>query len=320
MIRKLLTGFLVLVLAAAAAGFVIMREDDSRTSGGGALPVAAAGTPPQRQNGPPEATPSPLQDPATAISLDGRDAFGLRFKHPPRAGLVFDMRTGRVLWRRNPTGVLPIASLTKMMTALLVTERTKPKEKVLITRSALNATGSKVGLLPRNRHVPLESLLYGMLLPSGNDAAIALAIHVSHQEKDFVRLMNRRALKLGLLCTTYVSPHGLEPGNRSCAADLAVLARIDMKRRRIKRIVGKRQAVVRFPIKGHKLYLNTTNPLLKAGYRGTIGLKTGSNDQAGHCLVAVVQRGRRRLGVVLLHSPDTGQQARRLLNAAFRRR
>ena len=80
----------------------------------------------------------------------------------------------------------------------------------------------------------------------------------------------------------------------------------------------KAHAIVRFPIKGGKLYLNNTNPLLRMGYPGTIGLKTGDTDDAGHCLIAVVRRGPLTLGVVLLNSPNTQQQARTLLNRAFR--
>jgi D-alanyl-D-alanine carboxypeptidase len=115
-----------------------------------------------------------------------------------------------------------------------------------------------------------------------------------------------------------VSPHGLEPGNRSCVADLAALARIDLRKSRIAPIVRSAHAAVRFPIKGGKLYLNNTNPLLRMGYPGTIGLKTGDTDQAGHCLIAIVKRGPLTLGVVLLNSPNTQEQARKLFNTAFR--
>jgi D-alanyl-D-alanine carboxypeptidase len=96
------------------------------------------------------------------------------------------------------------------------------------------------------------------------------------------------------------------------------MARLAMKERRIRRLVGRKQVATRFPIKGGRLYVNSTNPLLRMGYRGTIGLKTGSTDEAGHCFVGIVRRGRRELGVVLLHSPDTGRQAKQLLDAAFR--
>jgi D-alanyl-D-alanine carboxypeptidase len=93
-----------------------------------------------------------------------------------------------------------------------------------------------------------------------------------------------------------------------------------MAKPRIARIVRKPSAKVRFPIKGGYLYVNSTNPLLRGRFRGTIGLKTGSTDKAGHCFIGVVRRGGRTLGVVLLHSPNTLAQAEKLLNAAFRLR
>ena len=99
--------------------------------------------------------------------------------HPPRAGLLFNLDTGQVLWQRNPFMRLRIASLTKMMTALLTVESAPPDAHVLVTRQAVDAAGSKVGVLPLGKHVRLESMLYGLLLPSGNDAAVALAQHVA---------------------------------------------------------------------------------------------------------------------------------------------
>ena len=254
-----------------------------------------------------------------AVSLQGTDSFRLAFKQPPRAGLVFDLGSGRVLWRRRPLRSMPIASLTKIMTALVVVDRARPRDQARITRAALRYSGSGVGLLPKGRHVSVESLLHGLLLVSGNDAAIALAGHVAGSERRFVRLMNARARALGLGCTRFVSAHGLERGNRSCAADLAAMARLAMGQARIARVVRKRSAAVRFPIKGGRLYLNNTNPLLRLRYPGAIGLKTGYTDEAGRSFVGVVRRGRRRLGVVLLHSPDPARQARKLLGTAFRK-
>src|SRR5581483_3049375 len=120
------------------------------------------------------------------------------FKAPVRSGLLFDVSNGRVLWQRKPTWRLPIASLTKMMTALVVVSHARMSERVLITRDALRYSGSGVGLLPRGKRVPLLALLYGLLLPSGNDAAIALADHVAGTQGRFVRLMNERARQMHL--------------------------------------------------------------------------------------------------------------------------
>jgi D-alanyl-D-alanine carboxypeptidase len=243
----------------------------------------------------------------------------LTFHHPPRAGLLFDLDTGRVLWSLNATRVLPIASLAKMMTALLVVRQDSPDAPVLVTRNAVNAAGSKIGILPTGRRVRLETLLYGLLLPSGNDAAIALAEHTAGSVGRFVAEMNSEAARLHLGCTHYLSPDGLEDGNRSCAADLETLARLDLDQPLIARVAGSASAVQPLPIKGGKVWLYNNNPLLRYGYPGADGLKTGETEAAGLCLVGTARRGRVRLGVVLLHSPELGRQAELLLNAGFER-
>ena len=291
-------------------------------SGGG---PPAAQTPAQ-----PKAPPEPIQvangpivigpgPTPLAVKLKAPDLIRVPFHRPPRAGLLFDLDTGRVLWRRNPTRILPIASLTKMMTALLVVAGEPPGVRVRITKEARRAPGSRVGLLPKKKPVRLESLLYGLLLPSGNDAAHALAQKVSGNSRAFVTAMNDRAQKMNLGCTHFTSVDGfVDAGNHSCAIDLAALARAVLDQPRLARIVGARSVVLRFPTKGGKLYLFNNNPLLRTGYAGTIGVKTGYTDAAGHCLVAAVRRGGHRLGVVLLHSPDTNVQARKLLGRGFR--
>jgi serine-type D-Ala-D-Ala carboxypeptidase (penicillin-binding protein 5/6) len=296
------------VVAAALFGF---RNQDK--------PATPAEPAPVRGQQSPGATPSPgtaAPDPAQA-ALAGVDAFRLKFKDPPRAGLVFDVKTGEVLWRHNPLRRAPIASLTKIMTALLVVEQTSSRDEVRVPKDALNYTGSGVGLLPKGRHVTIEALLHGLLLPSGNDAAIALADVVGGSRAQFVAQMNEKADMLGLRCTHFASPSGIDDRDRSCAADLAVLARIAMTKTRIARIVRKAHAAVRFPIKGGKLYLNSTNPLLRMRYPGTIGLKTGDTNKAGHCLIAVVRRGGRTLAAIVLHSPNPQLQVRRLFAKAF---
>jgi serine-type D-Ala-D-Ala carboxypeptidase (penicillin-binding protein 5/6) len=258
--------------------------------------------------------PSPL-----AVKLAAPDLIRMPFHRPPRAGLLFDLDTGQVLWRRNPTRVLPIASLTKMMTALLVVAGEPPGARVRITKEARDAPGSRVGLLPKRKPVRVESLLYGLLLPSGNDAAHALAQKVAGTSRAFIVAMNAKAQQLNLGCTHFTSVDGfVDAGNHSCAVDLAALARAVLDQPRLARIVGARSAVLRFPTKGGKLYLFNNNPLLRTGYAGTIGVKTGFTDAAGHCLVAAVKRHGHRLGVVLLHSPDTNAQARKLLDRGFR--
>jgi D-alanyl-D-alanine carboxypeptidase len=254
-----------------------------------------------------------------AVQLSGPALVRMPFSHPPRAGLLFDVRSGRVLWRLDPTRRLAIASLTKMMTALLVVERRGPHERVKISARARQTGGSAVGVLPKRRKVQLEALLNGLLLVSGNDAAVALAQHTGGSVRGFVRMMNERARQLGLACTHYTSPHGLQDaGNHSCAADLGTLARADLHLRRIRRIVRRDRAIVKFPIRGGRLFLYNNNPLIRAGYRGVTGLKTGYTDRAGHSIVATARRGHVELGVVLLHAYNPPTQAERLLDRGFR--
>jgi D-alanyl-D-alanine carboxypeptidase (penicillin-binding protein 5/6) len=310
-------GVALAPVAVAVAGWVALSGDDEPRRSH-ALPVAVGATP-----GPPGAgaasEPSPLlrAEPTPEVPLSGVDSFHLRFRKPPRAGLVFDVGSGEVLWRRRPLQRLPIASLTKIMTALLVTERAGAEERVKITRAALRFRGSGLGVLKRGRRVRLETLLNGLLLISGNDAAIALAVHVAGSEGRFVRLMNDRARELGLRCTRFRDSHGLSGGNRSCPRDLAIMTRLAMDRRRITRIARRSQVSFRFPIKGRRLFLSGHNPLIRAGYPGAIGLKTGFTNRAGRCFVGVARRRGRTLAVVLLNSSNPMRHAPRLLDKGF---
>jgi len=270
----------------------------------------------QVANGP--VAPAPGPRPLAVDLANTADPIVVHFRHPPRSGLLFDLDTGGILWRRLPERILPLASLTKMMTALLVSESVTPRERVRIPRGRYYE-GSAVGVLPKGRRVKAETLMYGMLLPSGNDAARALAIHVAGSLRAFVAQMNQRASELGLRCTRFTTPDGIvDEGNHTCAVDLAALARAVLDTPWLAQIVATRSAIEPLPIKGGHVWLYNNNPLLRLGYPGTIGVKTGYTDLAGHCLVAAVRRRGHRIGLVLLHSPDTGRQATKLFNAAFR--
>jgi len=188
----------------------------------------------------------------------------------------------------------------------------------MITPQAVHFSGSGIGLLPLGKRVSVLTLLYGLMLPSGNDAAIALAQRVAGSQERFIALMNARARAMGLRCTHFTTVSGIvDRGNYSCAPDLALLAHAVLTQPLLGRIVGSSSAVVPLPIKGGKLYLFNNNPLYRLGYAGTDGVKTGLTNAAGHCLVAAVRRGRVWLGVILLHSANTGPQAETLLNAGF---
>jgi len=235
-----------------------------------------------------------------------------------KAGLLFDVRTGKVLWEHDPSRRLPIASLTKMMTALVVVTHSNPHAHVLITKQATDFSGSGVGLLPLGKRVPEISLLYGLLLPSGNDAAVALAQHVAGTQDRFISLMNATARRMGLRCTHYATVSGIvDKDNYSCPENLAVLAHAVLTQPLLHRIVGSPSAILRFPIKGGKLYLYNNNPLLMTGYPGADGVKTGFTTAAGLCLVATARQNGQWLGVVLLHSGNWLTQAETVLNAGF---
>lgn len=314
--RRWPLAFLLIAALAGSAVFALPRAGDQSPpaateaalpplTGEPPVPLAGGGT-----------VPTPL-----GVRLDGAggvDPVSPRFKRPPRAALLFDTDTGRVLWRRQETRPVPIASLTKLMTALVVADRVAPGDRVRITKTALDYGGSGVGVLPLGKRIGVTTMLHGLLLPSGNDAARALAIHTGGSLPGFVRLMNARARELGLTCSRFSSVDGLrDRGNRSCATDLAAIARAVLRTPRLARIVRRRQAALPFPIKGGRLFLYNSNPLLRQGYRGTTGMKTGYTDAAGRCLVATARRGQIRLGVILLDSPDPGRQAQQLLDRGF---
>jgi D-alanyl-D-alanine carboxypeptidase (penicillin-binding protein 5/6) len=319
--RNRIIGLSLSVLVIAGALIAVLslgggrsRNHDSATRHQGGSGRALAAT---------ARSPAGLLLAKPALTLSGVDTpagdpIQLEFRHPPRAGILFDLSTGRVLWQRNAHKRLEIASLTKMMTALLTVSSAPPGDHVLITKAAVNSSGSKVGVLPLGKHVRVETMLYGLLLPSGNDAAVALAEHISGSVGAFVARMNGEAAKLGMGCTRYSSPSGyFDKGNFSCAADLALLAHVVMAQPRIARVAHTYSAVLPFPIKGGKLYLYNNNPLLIYRYPGTTGLKTGFTLAAGRCLVATAERGGVRLGVVILNSNAPGVQAKQLLDRGF---
>jgi D-alanyl-D-alanine carboxypeptidase len=303
-----LTAALILVVFVQATGV-----------GAGGHPVTAAFVPHHTAPTSARTAPGIVR---TAVNTYGRTPAATQI-HPRvqgslRSGLLFDVRTGRVLWERHPDVPVPIASLTKMMTALVVIAHSKPNARVLITGQAVHFSGSGVGELPLGKHVQELALLYGLLLPSGNDAAIALAQHVAGTRGAFISMMNARAQRLGLRCTHFSTVSGIvDARNYSCSPDLAILAHAVLVQPTLRRIVAASTVELRFPIRGGKLWLVNNNPLLRIGYPGTDGVKTGYTTAAGPCLVVAARRGHAWLGAVLLHSSNPGAQAIQLFNDGF---
>ena len=319
--RRQRIGLALLCVAVVAIAVVLVTRSSSKKhphhGSGSTHTLATLTTPAPRLS----ADGFALAKPALTLSGLGKpaeDPIQLTFAHPPREGLLFNLKTGQVLWQHDPDLRVRIASLTKMMTALLTVKSAPPDAPVLVTKAAVDSAGSKVGVLPLHKHIKLETMLYGLLLPSGNDAAVALAQHVAGSVTAFVKRMNAEAARLGMGCTRYSSPSGyFNAGNFSCAADLAVLAHVDMEQERIAHIVRTYSAELPFPIKGGRLYLYNNNPLLIYKYPGTTGLKTGFTEEAGRCLVATAERHGVKLGVVVLNSDAPGTQAKQLLDRGF---
>lgn len=319
--RVLALGLLALAAVVVVAGAVALANRSNRSRRRSDSSAASALAKPVEKR--PALSPGGLVLSKPALALTGiatpsKDPIQLQFHEPPRAGLLFNLSTGQVLWQRNAYKRVRIASLTKMMTAFLTVKSSPSDAPVLITKQAIDTSGSKVGELPLGKHVRLETMLYGLLLPSGNDAAVALAQHVAGSIAAFVARMNQEAAKLGMGCTHYSSPSGyFNKENFSCAADLALLAHMDMAQPRIARVAGTYTKALPFPIKGGKLYLYNNNPLLIYHYPGVTGLKTGFTLEAGRCLVATAERDGVRLGVVVLDSNAPGTQAKQLLDRGF---
>ena len=211
------------------------------------------------------------------------------------AFILMEAGSGRVLASRNETQERSIASTTKIMTCLVALEHSELTEKVTVKREHLRE-GSSMYLL-EGETLTMEELLYGLMLPSGNDAAECIAAHCggSGGSAQFVRWMNEKAKALGMEHTSFANPSGLdEMGHSSCALDMARLAAYAMQNPTFARIVSTRTASV-----GTRTMTNH-NKLL-ASYSGCIGLKTGYTGDAGRTLVTCAERGGMRLVAVTLY-------------------
>jgi D-alanyl-D-alanine carboxypeptidase (penicillin-binding protein 5/6) len=232
------------------------------------------------------------------------------------AAILIDARTGQVLYSRNPHLVWPPASTTKIMTALVALEAAPLNASVVISPMVAHfREGSVVGL-PQGARIPLHDLLYGLLLPSGNDVALAVAEGVAGNVSTFVARMNEEARRLGATQTHFTSPHGLyNPDHYTTAYDLAVISRAAMMNPTFREIVRTRRWVLRPP--GGQVRLLWNHNRLLALYPGADGIKTGYVHQSGQTLVASATRGGWRLIAVLLHSGDLWGDAERLLSYGF---
>lgn len=223
------------------------------------------------------------------------------------AYMVYDMSNDQVLIDHNSVTQLAPASLTKLMTALLVFERADLDATVTI--EARDLVGGTAMGLTLGEEVTVTDLLWGMLVPSGNDAAMALARHVAGSVGEFVSLMNSRAAELGLAQSHFVNPHGLDAaGHVSSAADLLAVTKMLWAYPLFRAIVG----TASITQAGHALV--STNEWLTT-FPGAIGVKTGTTDAAGECLIAGVGRDGHTIMLVVMGSADRYRDAETLYHA-----
>jgi D-alanyl-D-alanine carboxypeptidase (penicillin-binding protein 5/6) len=252
---------------------------------------------------PPNGSPSPfishLSTPVDPMAIPKVDA---------SAAILIDPGTGQVLFQKSPEQARPVASLTKLMTALLVleTEAGRLDRKIRVHPDAVfhrgdYGGGSTLGLRSGER-VSVRGLLTGLLLGSANDAAEALAIEEAGSVSAFVEEMNARAKALGMSRTRFASPHGLDDRGRSSAADLMLLLREASKNPTFRGLIRRRFAVVRSDSTRPRRIQNR-NVMLWL-YPGASGVKTGFTGGAGFCLMATAHRGGRDLAVVVLGGGD----------------
>lgn len=220
-----------------------------------------------------------------------------------KACIVIDAKTGRVLGGQNIHERLPMASTTKIMTSLLALEQEKLDEWFTVDNDAIHVEGSSMGLQEGDQ-VTLRSLVYGMLLPSGNDAANAAAVRICGDQDSFVAKMNLRASELGLENTQFRNPSGLDArGHFSSAYDMAQLCREAMKHEIFREICCLSRAQVEFGNPPYHRWLENYNKLLTM-YPYCIGVKTGFTEAAYRCLVSAAEKDGMTLICVTLNCPD----------------
>lgn len=233
------------------------------------------------------------------------------------SAILMEAQTGRVIYAVNEHEKRPMASTTKIMTTLLTLESGDLDEKFTIDSRALITEGSSMYLHEGDR-VTKRELCYGMMLPSGNDAANAAALKLAGEYADFAAMMNDRALKTGMHNTSFVTPSGLHDDmHYSTAYDMALLAREAMKNDDFRKICSTKFMKLSDESWSEDKYLTNSNKLLSR-YDGCIGIKTGFTDEAGRCLVSAAERNGVTLIAVTLKAPDDWNDHIKMMDYGFR--
>lgn len=238
------------------------------------------------------------------------------------SAILVDAVTGEVLFEQNADEPRPPASITKILTALVILERGHLEETVIVSPQAASVGGYRLGLR-RGQRISLRDLLAALLIRSANDAAMAAAEHVGRGMAGFVALMNAKAQELGMHHSHFENPHGLdEPGHYTTARDMGLLTRVAMEHPSFARLVRTRETMVTVWQPGPRglrrrvRVIQSHNKLL-GRLEGADGVKTGYTDAAGRCLVASASRGGQRMIAVLLKDPQRWTDAATLLEFGF---
>lgn len=233
-----------------------------------------------------------------------------------KSAILIDSASGRVLYEHNSYEKLPMASTTKIMTGLLACESGKLNKSVKASHFASATEGSSLWL-KIGEELTLEELSYGLMLKSGNDAAVAIAEYLGGSVDAFALLMNKRAREIGAINTNFVNPHGLDAeGHYTTAYDLAIISREAMKNKKFREVVSTKTYSI--PMQGEKWdrALKNHNKLLW-NYDGCIGIKTGFTKKCGRCLVSSAERNGRELICVTLNAPDDWKDHTYMLDYGF---
>lgn len=250
----------------------------------------------------------------SVMSFHGNDRNATASATANSGYIVIDANTNKVILKENERISLPMASTTKIMTALIAIENCKPEEKVIIPKEATNIEGSSV-YLKESECLTVEELLYCLMLRSGNDSAAAIALHLCDSIEKFAEMMNMRAKSLNLSNSNFMNPHGLHDENHytSCY-DLAIIASKAMEYPLFRKIVNTKQVTI--GQYGNTRVLINKNKMLKL-MSDANGIKTGYTKKAGRCLVSSAERNGRTLICVVLNCPDMYSVSINLLEKGF---
>jgi len=233
-----------------------------------------------------------------------------------KAAVLLEENTGKVLYAQNETLPLPMASTTKVMTALLAMEYGHMDEVVTTTRNAFGVPGTSI-YLSLGEKLTLEQMVYGLMLASGNDAAVAIAEHIGGTVEKFCARMTERAAELGCRDTVFQTPHGLPNSiHHTTAYDLALIAREAMRYPLFRKIVSTQRANIPWEGRDYNRILNNKNRLLSS-YQGATGIKTGYTKAAGRCLVFGAERNGLEVVGVVLNCPNWFDEAAKIMDYGF---